>query len=178
MTVSPPPATFKGSRIDEVMNLPDQMAAVTQSLSMHILGIDEKLVEIDRYLDDVQPPHSGKIRIEFWKKNDRIRPLPVVWKKTRGGKWRAELLSTKNLTRRAKTSREFAHNLHLVKELLAVATELLRKRAEAYEKVEHYTRAITLTTRENVKTIAGYQDRISAVAAQVPGAKEMLGKTY
>jgi hypothetical protein len=176
MAESPILATAKGARIDEVMGLPDQMSQVTQTLVMHILGIDDKLIEIDRYLDDVQPPHTGKIRIQFWRRNDRVRPLPVAWKRTRGGKWRAELLPTKNLIRRAKTSREFAPNRHIVKELLAVASDLLRKRAEAYKKIENYTRAVNLTTSENVKSIATYQSRISAIGVLVPAARQAIGK--
>jgi uncharacterized protein YcfL len=75
MTTALPP-THK-----QLSELPDKMAETTRALASHILQIDTQLQKVDALMNDLQPPITGKMRIEWYESQGKIYPTPVLWKR-------------------------------------------------------------------------------------------------
>lgn len=150
---SPLSATLRPPTIDELLKVPDDAAASAQLLVPYIMRIDTQLMKIDRLLNAYQPPYDGKLRINWWKKNGKLQPLPVVWKRTKSKRWRGEIVSTKGLSRRVKTQRDFHDYAKENKMLASMAAGLMEKRVAALSLVANLARVINNTKTKNMEQL-------------------------
>ncbi|MFT4063372.1 hypothetical protein [Paraburkholderia sp.] len=141
--------------IDDLAGLPEEVARVAAGIVAEVAEIDKALMALDELLNFMQPPRTGKIRIEWWERRGRRVPTPVIWSHSKAA-WRAERVSDTGLSRRVKSSREFHDNYPQVKAICQNVTTLLKMREQALAPIAMFqrTRGGTLNTNVHRLTIA------------------------
>ncbi|MEF2251275.1 hypothetical protein V4D00_12695 [Ralstonia solanacearum] len=78
--------------IDDVDALPGQTWLIGRQLADHVMRIDQALAGIDDLLNILQPPRTGKIRIERWREGMVVLPPTLAtWIQRPGSlRWSAE----------------------------------------------------------------------------------------
>jgi hypothetical protein len=60
--------------IDDLARLPDEVRRVATGIAAEIAEVDRSLTAIGELLNLLQPPRTGKIRIEWWERRGRRSP--------------------------------------------------------------------------------------------------------
>jgi hypothetical protein len=126
---------------DQINSLIEPLQNRAIALATLISRIDMQLVRLDEILNDIQPPMTGKLRIEWYQSQGRRYPTPVVWKRARNGLWRAERVSVSNLSKRIRRSREFHDVAPVVRSLAKGIAAIIRQRQMAMEKFAVFNRS-------------------------------------
>jgi hypothetical protein len=82
------------------------------------------------------------MRIEWYESQGKIYPTPVLWKRTKQHKWRAERVSVKNLVSRVRTARQFHFVSRKMKTLAKEAVALIALRRQALERIATFNRSV------------------------------------
>lgn len=148
--------------------LPESGWALFQRIQVFIMRIDIMIMKCDKALDELQPAHSGRIRVEWWKANSgqglqEKRPYIAKWSRNRNGTWRAEKVGVDHLVSRAKTSGEFYETADRVKEVLTLLSELLRKRQTAVDALKRARLIIGRTVEDNEDNLKKLEDRLEGL---------------
>ena len=107
------------------------LQAVSSSIIDRLSQVEEQLLEVDKLLDQVQPPHTGRIRLMWITRMSRgwlneRSPVPAIWSRSKlSGRWTAKQVPIKGLTSRVKSSGEFAATTDQAREVVACFAELL-----------------------------------------------------
>ncbi|TAM08302.1 MAG: hypothetical protein EPN70_00750 [Paraburkholderia sp.] len=153
-----------------------QARAVAARIAEEIAQIDQALHGLDELLNFLQPPHTGKIRIEWWKRNGRLVPQPVVWRHSAAG-WRAERVPVAGLSRRVRSAREFHDNQKQVRAVCQNVTKLLTMREQTLAPLAMFRRTTSGTLNTNrhrlVLAIAGIDIALATMRA-VYGVSDSL----
>lgn len=154
--------------VEVLGKLPSAGATLFQRMSIFIMRIDIMIMKCDEALDKLQPAHSGRIRIEWWKANagqglQEKRPYPVRWNRNKAGTWRAEKMGVDHLVSRAKTSGEFYATAEQVKEVLGVLSDLLRKRQTAVDALKRARLIIVRTVEDNEEILKRIEESLEGL---------------
>jgi hypothetical protein len=148
------------------------LSAVASQLA-YIRRIDQLLDMVNELLNLYQPPRSGKIRIERWKRTKAgisvYAPMAVKWlqhKTTR--RWRGVVVSTFKVSRSGKTAREFHDHRHRVQQYLATVQELLQLRSQAFIRLETFRRSVMLAERAQLPQLLSMGLKLQADLAAAP----------
>lgn len=134
--------------IDHLSTLPEQVAHTAAQIAAEVAEIDRALEGLDDLLNLLQPPRSGKIRIEWWERAGRPVPTPVIWSHSKAG-WRAVRVPGAGLSRRAKSARDFNDNYKRVKAICQNVTTLLKMREQALAPIAMFQRTTAGTLNSN-----------------------------
>ncbi|MFL9885222.1 hypothetical protein PQR66_19420 [Paraburkholderia agricolaris] len=160
--------------IDYLSGLPEEVSRIAAKIAAEVAQIDNALTALDDLLNLLQPPHTGKIRIEWWERNGHRVPTPVIWSHSKAG-WRAVRVPGTGLSRRVKSARDFNDNHKQVKAICQNVTTLLKMREQALAPIAmfHRTTAGTLNTNVHRLTMACIGiDLAMGFARQVFAAEE------
>lgn len=130
------------------------LSAVHSHLS-YIRLLDRILDQIDELLNLYQPPKTGKIRVQRWKRTkgaESVRaPMAVQWIQHRTTRrWRGVVVSTFKVSRSGKSARAFHEHHERVNSYLRALQRVLQLRSEAFTRVETSRRAMLLAERAHV----------------------------
>lgn len=139
----------------------------------YIRRIDELLDMVNELLNLYQPPRSGKIRVERWKRTKAgisvYAPMAVKWIQHRTTRrWRGMVVSTFKVSRSGKMAREFHDHRHRVQRYLAIVQELLQLRSEAFTRLETFRRSVVLAGRAQSPRLATLGLELQSDLAAVP----------
>lgn len=134
--------------IDHLSMLPEQVARTAAQIAAEVAEIDRALDGLDDLLNLLQPPRSGKIRIEWWERAGRQVPTPVIWSHSKAG-WRAVRVPGTGLSRRVKSARDFNDNYRQVKAICQNVTKLLKMREQALAPIAMFQRTTAGTLNSN-----------------------------
>lgn len=135
--------------IDYLSALPEEVGRTAAKIAAEVAQIDNALMALDELLNLLQPPHTGKIRIEWWERNGRRVPTPVVWSHSKAG-WRAVRVPGTGLSRRVRSARAFNDNFKQVKAICRNVTTLLKMREQALAPIAMFQRTTAGTLNTNV----------------------------
>lgn len=135
--------------IDDLTSLPEEVRRVAAGIAAEVAEIDRALTALDELLNFLQPPRTGKIRIEWWERKGRHIPTPVIWSHSKAG-WRAARVPGTGLSRRVKSARDFNDNYKQVKAVCRNATMLLKMREQALAPIAMFQRTTAGTLNTNV----------------------------
>lgn len=161
--------------IEVLGKLPAAGSTLFQRMSIFIMRIDIMIMKCDEALDKLQPAHSGRIRIEWWKANtgqglQEKRPYLARWNRTKTGTWRADTIGVDHLVSRAKTSGEFYATAKQVKKVLGVLSDLLRKRQTAVDALKRAKLIIVRTVEDNEEILKRIEDSLDGLTETEPAA--------
>jgi hypothetical protein len=110
---------------------------------------------LDDLLNLLQPPRSGKIRIEWWERAGKPVPQPVVWSHTKAAGWRAKRVPITGLSRRTRSAHDFHGTYQQVRAICHNVTKLLTMREQALVRLAMFGRSTagTLHTNERALTM-------------------------
>ena len=144
---------------------------VTESVTVALRDIEDALEVLVARLDELQPGHSGRIRLMWVSRDARLRgyegervPVAAAWHRHKLlGHWSAKKLPLANLSRRAMSSGEFAANAGLVKEVLRDLQALLTMHKDARGRLAKldgdWARALPQVTRRVGAMAEKYSER-------------------
>lgn len=135
--------------VDYLLALPEEVSRTAAKIAAEVAQVDNALTALDELLNLLQPPHTGKIRIEWWERNGRRVPMPVVWSHSKAG-WRAVRVPGTGLSRRVKSARAFNDSFKQVKAICQNVTALLKMREQALAPVAMFQRTTAGTLNSNV----------------------------
>lgn len=135
--------------IDYLSTLPNEVSRSAEKIAVEVAQIDNALSALDELLNLLQPPHTGKIRIEWWTRNGRCVPTPVIWSHSKAG-WRAVRVPGLGLSRRVKSARAFSDNFKQVKAICQNVTMLLKMREQTLAPIAMFQRTMAGTLNTNV----------------------------
>ncbi|MCP2086070.1 UNVERIFIED_ORG: hypothetical protein J2Y81_002087 [Paraburkholderia sediminicola] len=135
--------------IDDLAGVPEEVAKLAASIVAEVAEIDKALTALDELLNLLQPPRTGKIRIEWWERKGRRVPTPVIWSYSKAG-WRAVRVPGAGLSRRVKSARDFNDNHKQVKAICQNVTTLLKMREQALAPIAMFQRTTAGTLNTNV----------------------------
>jgi hypothetical protein len=135
--------------IDDLARLPDEVKRVAAGIAAEVAEIDKALTALDDMLNLLQPPRTGKIRIEWWERAGRRVPTPVIWSHSKAG-WRGVRVPGVGLSRRVKSARDFNDNYKQVKAICQNVTTLLKMREQALAPIAMFQRTTAGTLNTNV----------------------------
>lgn len=160
--------------IDDVDALPGQAWLIGRQLADHVMQIDQALAGIDDLLNILQPPRTGKIRIEWWRRHGRVAPTPAAWIQLPGNsRWRAERLPIAGLSKRVKKARAF-HDFHRqVQALCQEASKLLVMRHQAMERIAMFQRTTAGLLSENERRLHASSSSVDMALAKAKLLKQM-----
>nr|WP_316644191.1 hypothetical protein [uncultured Roseateles sp.] len=127
------------------------LSAIAAHLA-YIRLLDQVLEQLNELLNLYQPPKTGKIRIERWKKTKGSEsvyaPMAVKWiQHSSTRRWRGVVISTFKLSRSGKSARAFHEHHDRVNGYLGMAQKVMQLRSEAFTRVETFRRAMLLAER-------------------------------
>ncbi|WP_296661865.1 hypothetical protein [Paraburkholderia sp.] len=128
--------------------LSEDASCIAGKIAAEVAQIDSALTALDELLNLLQPPHTGKIRIEWWERNGRCMPTPVICSHSKAG-WRAVRVPGKGLSRRVKSARAFNDNYKQVKAICQNVTTLLKMREQALAPIAMFQRTTAGTLNTN-----------------------------
>lgn len=133
------------------------------------MRIDIMIMKCDEALDILQPAHSGRIRVEWWKANDgqglqEKRPYIVRWSRAKTGSWRSEDIGGDYLVSKAKTSGDFYPTAEQVKEVLGILSSLYRKRQVAVDALKRAKLIIARTVEDNERNLKRLEESLDGLA--------------
>lgn len=139
----------------------------------YIRRIDFLLDQINELLNLYQPPRSGKIRIERWKRSKGgisvYAPMAVKWLQHRTTRrWRGVVVSTFKVSRSGKSAREFSAHRYRVQEYLGTVQELMQLRTQAFLRVETFRRSVVLADRAQLPRLQAIGQKLDADLVAVP----------
>ena len=148
------------------------LTAVAAQLD-YIRRIDHLLDQINELLNLYQPPRTGKIRIERWKRTKAgisvYAPMAVKWLQHRTTRrWRGVVVSTFKVSRSGKTAREFSDHRYRVQEYLGTVQELMQLRTQAFLRVETFRRSVVLAERAQSPRLQAIGQKLHADLVAVP----------
>lgn len=157
------------------------LSAVASQLAF-IRQIDQLLDMVDELLNLYQPPRTGKIRIQRWKRTKAgisvYAPMAVKWiqhKTTR--RWRGVVVSTFKVSRSGKTAREFSDHRYRVQEYLTIVQELLQLRSQAFTRLETFRRSVILANRAQSPRLQAIGLKLHEDLLAVPAELRALQRT-
>ncbi|ABM96897.1 hypothetical protein [Methylibium petroleiphilum] len=138
--VDPPEIAEK----EDIHSILIKMAMETAtSVANQVVVVDEALADLDQLLYRLQPKMTGRIRIQWWRKEkkDRYkRAVPAYWYWAKGSKsWLADDHPIPGLRRRGKTQGKFHRNREVMKVLLGVAQDLLEMRTKLINQIAAFS---------------------------------------
>jgi hypothetical protein len=141
--------------IGYLATLPEQAARIATRIALEVAEIDRALEVLDDLLNLLQPPRSGKIRIEWWERAGRPVPQPVVWSHAKATGWRAKRVPSAGLSRRARSTHDFHDTCQQVRAVCQNVTKLMTMREQALAPLAMFSRSTagTLHTNERVLTM-------------------------
>ena len=145
---------------DQINELPEEVTATARKLAERIQEIDASIGLIDHLMNDVQPPVSGKLRIEWHMSKGRRYPRPVIWKRARAGHWRSEPISAVNLVSRVRKVRYFHSCAPQMKELARMASDLICLRQQTLARFAAFNRSAGGVLSSHKDTVWAYEDRL------------------
>jgi hypothetical protein len=164
--------------IDDLASLPDEVRRVAGGIAAEVVEIDKALTALDELLNLLQPPRTGKIRIEWRERKGRRVPTPAIWSYSKAG-WRAARVPGTGLSRRVKSARDFNDNYKQVKAICQNVTMLLKMREQALAPIAMFQRATAGTLNTNVHRLTmaciGI-DLAMGFARQAFGVKDEAGE--
>lgn len=121
----------------------------------YIRLLDQILDQLDELLNLYQPPKTGKIRVQRWRRTkgaESVRaPMAVQWIQHRTTRrWRGVVVSTFKVSRSGKSARAFYDHHERVNGYLRALQRVLQLRSEAFTRVETFRRAMLLAERAHV----------------------------
>ena len=134
--------------INHLATLTEQASRVAASIAAEVAEIDRALTALDELLNLLQPPRTGKVRIEWWERGGRPVPQPVIWSHTKAG-WRAVRVRPAGLSRRVRSARDFNDNYRQVKAICQNVTKLLKMREQALAPLAMFERTTAGTLNSN-----------------------------
>ncbi|WP_186203789.1 hypothetical protein [Burkholderia gladioli] len=134
--------------IEDLAGISSDVSSLVEAIVAEVVEIDKALLALDELLNFLQPPRTGKIRIEWWERRGRRVPTPVIWSHSKAG-WRAERVSGTGLSRRVKSSRDFHDNYPQVKAVCQNVTKLLTMREQALAPIAMLQRTAAGTLNSN-----------------------------
>jgi len=134
--------------IDHLATLSDQASRVAAGIAAEVTEIDRALTALDDLLNLLQPPRSGKIRIEWWERAGRPVPQPVIWSHSKAG-WRAVRVRAAGLSRHVRSARDFNDNYRQVKAICQNVATLLKMREQALAPLAMFERTTAGTLNSN-----------------------------
>lgn len=136
-----------------LFSLPGQMSVLGQDTMTLLIHIDIAIAKCDEMLDRLQPPHTGRIRVEWWASRSEflpgLSPYPVVWRRSKGGRWGAERLTAKHLPMRAMRSGEFWKTHESTHAVLSRLQDMLELRQRIVDALTKYQITMTQFRRKN-----------------------------
>jgi hypothetical protein len=113
-----------------------------------LVVIDRNIVEYGKLLNDSQPNTSGKILVRWWKTGARGRvggttPVFMVYSRNRAGRLSGALLDRKNITKKAKSSHNFAINHKPTIVILKTLANLFEMRAKIFDDLGRLKRVLS-----------------------------------
>lgn len=135
--------------IDDLAGISNDVSRVVEAIVAEVVEIDKALMALDELLNFMQPPRTGKIRIEWWERRGRRVPTPVVWSHSKAG-WRAVRVPSTGLSRRVKSARAFNDNFKQVKAICQNVTTLFKMREQALAPIAMFQRTTAGTLNTNV----------------------------
>jgi hypothetical protein len=125
--------------------------ANTVKLEETLASIDRLLIIMDKALNRIQPPKTGKLRI-YWKAWERAgqansTPYLAKWIHTSNGRWRCEIITQKPKLYIQKRF-HFRHHFEQVEMLIDATQKLLVERAAIMEVLRRYQ--LSLSAHNNV----------------------------
>lgn len=117
-------------------------------LMNRLVAIDRNIVEYGKLLNDSQPGAAGKILVRWWKTGARGRaggttPVFMVMSRNRAGRLSGKRLDQKNITKKAKSSHNFAINHEQTVEILATLANLFEMRAKIFSDIGRLKRVLS-----------------------------------
>jgi len=157
------------------------LSAVASHIA-YIRRIDQLLDMVNELLNLYQPPRTGKIRIERWKRTKAgisvYAPMAVKWIQHRTTRRRrGVVVSTFKVSRSAKTAREFSDHKHRVQDYLAAVQELLQLRSQAFTRLETFRRSVMLADRAQSPRLRAIALKLHEDLAAVPAELRALRPT-
>lgn len=159
------------------------LSAIASHLS-YIRLLDEILDQIDELLNLYQPPKTGKIRVQRWKRTKgdvSVRaPMAVQWIQHRTTRrWRGVVVSTFKVSRSGKSARAFHEHHERVSSYLRALQRVLQLRSEAFTRVETFRRSMLLAERSHIggmqKVRQVLQDHLDAVPPELRALQRSTG---
>ncbi len=144
---------------------------VTDSVVLALRQIEDGLELLDARLDELQPGHSGRVRLMWISRDARLRgyegermPVAAAWHRHKLLKrWSAKKLPLTNLSQRAMSSGEFAATAEQVREVLRDLQALLTMHKDARGRLAKldgdWARALPQVTRRVGAMVARYSGR-------------------
>lgn len=139
----------------------------------YIRLLDQILDQLDELLNLYQPPKTGKIRVQRWKrtKGDKsVRaPMAVRWIQHRTTRrWRGVVVSTFKVSRAGKSARAFHEHHERVATYLGVLQRVLKLRSEAFTRVETFRRSMLLAERSHLGGMGAISGELQSHLDAVP----------
>ncbi|MDY0746543.1 hypothetical protein SNE35_18665 [Paucibacter sp. R3-3] len=148
------------------------LSAISSHISyIHLL--DGVLDQINELLNLYQPPKTGKIRVERWKRTKgdySVRsPMAVKWIQHRTTRdWRGVVVSTFKVSRSGKSARAFHEHHDRVADYLGALQSVLKLRTEAFTRIETFRRGMLLAERANRPKVLAISAVLQADLDAVP----------
>ncbi len=148
----------------------------------YVRTLDDVLDRIDQLLNNYQPPKTGKIRIERWKRTKGagsvLAPMAIRWIQNRTTlRWRGVVLPTYMLSRSGKSARDFHEHHDRVKRYLQIAQKVLQLRSAVFTRIERARLSMMLAEEGNhapMLAILAALDAELAAAVTVPMRPDAL----
>lgn len=159
------------------------LSAIASHLG-YIRLLDQVLDQLDELLNLYQPPKTGKIRVQRWKRtkgNESVHaPMVVKWLQHRTTRrWRGVVVSTFKVSRSGKSARAFHEHHERVAGYLGALQRVLQLRSEAFIRVETFRRAMRLAERSHFGAMLAMsqilQADLDAVAPELRALQRSAG---
>ena len=165
---APYPDVQRPPRSDALDALKAEAEQATALLLSFIDLIDQQIDVANTVLDDLQPPRTGKITVQWLQRRGRLLPLPVIWKKLRGGGWRYEVVSHTRLSTRVKKSRDFYDVADKVRVVVKAVSALLEQRKNAVTRLTTYKFGISGMVHGAAPVTEHYEDWLKPLREWLP----------
>lgn len=157
------------------------LSAVASHLS-YVRLLDQMLDQLNELLNLHQPPKSGKIRVERWKRTKGdgsvYAPMAVKWIQHRTTRrWRGEVIANFKVSRSGRSARAFHEHHERVADYLGTLQKVLKLRSEAFTRVENYRRAMLLAERANVAALLATSQTLQVDLDAVPSELRVLQRS-
>jgi len=140
-----------------------------EKLDRLVSEIDQVLVVLDGLLDTLQPPLTGKLRIEFRDQRGSLTPVIYKYRHGRNGWWQ-EVVKKGTASRAVRRSKKFEANSQLVKMLCREAEELMEMRRRVNAMLGRFTASSlggTSSMRERLDALSSSLAELTAASADI-----------